>query len=76
MAKKEKNLWKHPSNESERRQASLRNRSLTLRVSPCGVCRPTRRGEYPPPSARAKALAELYGCSIAAFADTEGGGEA
>lgn len=31
-------------------------------------------GEYPPPFDRAKALAELYGCSIAAFADTEGGG--
>lgn len=32
-------------------------------------------GEYPPPFDRAVELAKLYGCGVAAFAETEGDGE-
>lgn len=74
--KERKNPWKHPSNESEKRQASHRNRSLTLWVSPLRSLQAYEAGEYPLPFDKAKALADLYGCSIAAFAETEGGGEA
>lgn len=72
---RKKNPWKRPSSGSGKRQASHRNKSLKLLASPCGACRRMRREEYPPPFDRAEALAGFYGCSIAAFAQTEGGDE-